>query len=276
MVRSIMAAPPQKTRSTHRSVFAQGTHQFDIAGYSKAREALGDGGSVRSGSFHAGGFIWALVCRLHDRSGRCGLASISLELSNNETDEDLVAMASLRIDERSGTGKFPAATWRSDKPRTFTAWSTGAVAWELAVPVAFRRHESRYVDMDADCLTIHCTVDVLLQQQENSAAAGSVDTRNCFVSVPPPPSISRDLHRLLRERQSPEPDVTFVLEDGAEIEAHKLVMAMRSPVFRAQFLCGDMKERSMRRFIMDGMSASTLRAMLYFIYTGEQPTPRRG
>ncbi|XP_037418671.1 BTB/POZ and MATH domain-containing protein 2-like [Triticum dicoccoides] len=182
-------------------------------------------------------------------------------------------MASLRIDERSGTGRFPAAVWRSDKPRTFLAWSTGAVAWELAVPVAFRRHESRYVDTDADCLTIHCTVEVLLQQQENNSATS---TRNCFVSVPPPPSISQDLHRLLRERQSPEPDVTFVLEDGTEIEAHKLVMAMRSPVFRAQFLCGDMKERSTRRFIMDGMSASTLRAMLYFIYTDEQPTPRRG
>ncbi|XBI68830.1 hypothetical protein VPH35_047980 [Triticum aestivum] len=251
-----MAAPSQKTRSTHRSAFAQATHQLDIAGYSTARKALV--GSVRSGSFHAGGFIWALVCRLQDCSGRCGVASISLELSKNETDEDVVAMASLRIDERSGTGKFPAAVWRSDKPRTFPAWSTGAVAWELTVPVAFRRHESRYV---------------LLQQQENNSATS---TRNCFVSVPPPPSISQDLHRLLRERQSPEPDVTFVLEDGTEIEAHKLVMAMRSPVFRAQFLCGDMKERSTRCFIMDGMSASTLRAMLYFIYTDEQPTPRRG
>ncbi|XP_044354272.1 BTB/POZ and MATH domain-containing protein 1-like [Triticum aestivum] len=274
MVRSIMAAPSHKTRSTHRSAFAQGTHQFDIAGYSTAREALV--GSVRSGSFHAGGFIWALVCRLHDRSAPCGLASISLELSKNETDEDVVAMASLRIDESSGTGKFPAAVWCSDKPKTFDAWSTSAVAWELAVPVAFRRHESRYIDKGADCLTIHCTVDVLLQQQESSAAAGSVDTRNCFVSVPPPPSISRDLHRLLRERQSPEPDVTFVLDDGTEIQAHKLVMAMRSPVFRAEFLCGDMKERSTRHLTMDDMSASTLRAMLYFIYTDEQPTPRKG
>lgn len=60
-----MAAPSHKTSSAYRS-HSQGMHWFDIVGYSAAREALGHGGgSIRSGSIGAGGFLWALVCRLH-------------------------------------------------------------------------------------------------------------------------------------------------------------------------------------------------------------------
>ncbi|XBI05462.1 hypothetical protein VPH35_133623 [Triticum aestivum] len=216
------------------SVFAQGTHRFDIVGYSAAREALG--GSVRSGSFSAGGFLWAIICRLqapNPAAGQCGLASISLELSKNDTSKDVVAMASLRIDETNGTGQSPAAVWRSQEAKTFGARSMSAVAWELAVPEAFQNHESCYV-ID-DCLTIHCTVEVLqqqLQQQDSTAI------KNCLVLVPPVPSICQDFYNLLRERRSPEPDVTFILEDdGTEVQAHKLLLAMRSPVFCAQRRC---------------------------------------
>ncbi|KAM0861692.1 hypothetical protein ACQ4PT_045742 [Festuca glaucescens] len=261
-----------KTSSTHRSAFVQATHRFDILGYSTLK-SLGVRTSVRSGAFEAGGFPWALVCCFDERDKRRGivLASISLELSKNETDDEVVAMAGLRIDEAAGTGQFPAAVWRSDKANTFSSWSSSAVAWELSVPAAFRDHEARYVDADADRLTIHCTVDVL--QHESAAAAA---TRDCFVSVPPPPSISRDLYKLLRGKCLP--DVTFIVE-GTEIPAHKLVLAMRSSVFRAQLFYGDrdMKERSTRRIkikIAD-MTASTFRAMLYFIYTEEQPRPKK-
>ncbi|KAM3364267.1 hypothetical protein ACQJBY_014547 [Aegilops geniculata] len=180
-------------------------------------------------------------------------------------------MASLRIDETNGTGQSPAAVWRSHEAKTFGARSMSAVAWELAVPEAFQNHESCYV-ID-DCLTIHCTVEVLqqqLQQQDSTAI------KNCLVLVPPAPSICQDFYNLLRERRSPEPDVTFILEDdGTEVQAHKLLLAMRSPVFCAQFLRGDMKERSARRLKISGLTASAFKAMLYFIYTDKQPTPNR-
>lgn len=182
-------------------------------------------------------------------------------------------MASLRINARTGTGQYPPAVWRSDKPKTFVARSSGAVSWELAVPDAFQDYESIYVQKVADCFTIHCTVDVLVLQQQHE---DSIDAIQNYLAVPPPPSISRDFHRLLRERRSPEPDVTFILEDdGTEVQAHKLLLAMRSPVFRAQFLHGDMKERSTRCLKIRGLTASAFKAMLYFIYTDEQPTPNR-
>ena len=123
------------------------------------------------------------------------------------------------------------------------------------MPDAFK--EARYVHDDR--LTVHYTVDVL-EEDDGSPPK----TRSCFVSAPPPPSISQDLHRLLETGESRwPPDVTLVVE-GAEIPAHKLVLSMRSPVFRAEFQ-GSMKERFTRSVRIDGMSASTFRAMLRFI-----------
>jgi speckle-type POZ protein len=256
----------QKTTSTHRSAFVQATHRFDILGYSTLK-SLGVRTTVRSGSFDAGGLPWTLVCcfdEIPKPGGVVQLASISLELSKSETRVQVVAMAGLRIDEAAGTGQFPAAVWQSARAKTFGAWQRDAVAWELGVPTAFRDQEARYVDADADRLTIHCTVDVL---KKDSAAVAVSD---CFVSVPPPPSIALDFHRLLKGRCLP--DVTFVVDDDdTEIHAHKLVLATRSSVFRAAFFHGDMKERSTRRIKIDDMGASTLRAMLDFIYTDEQP-----
>ncbi|RLN18794.1 hypothetical protein C2845_PM02G15180 [Panicum miliaceum] len=255
---------PQKTASTHRSAFVRGTHQFDIVGYS-VRTALGVSNSVRSGAFDAGGRTWALVCCFEPRK----LGSICLELLSTYITRDVVAMASLRIDDPTGAGRWPAAVWRSHEAHTFPARSSASSStrtWELSVPNAFK--EARYVHDDR--LTVHCTVDVL---EEDDATPAK--TRNRFVSAPPPPSISQDLQRLLEAEESRwPPDVTFVVE-GTEIQAHKLVLSMRSPVFRAEFQ-GSMKERFTRSVRIDGMSASTFRAMLRFIYTDELPVKPKG
>jgi speckle-type POZ protein len=87
----------------------------------------------------------------------------------------------------------------------------------------------------------------------------------------PPPTIPGDLRKLLLSlEEHPEgTDVTFVVED-TEILAHRLVLAMRSPVFAAELL-GHMRESTTRRVQIDDMSASVFEAMLCFIYTDEFP-----
>nr|CAB3503427.1 unnamed protein product [Digitaria exilis] len=258
-----MDETPQNTTSTHRSTFVRDTHQLDIVGYS-VRKELGVSNSVRSCAFEAGGHTWDLVCHFQ----RHGLESISLELllSPSITTRDVVAMAGLRINDP--TGRSPAAIWRSHEAHTFYAHSS--TTWKLSLPDAFR--EERYVHDDR--LRVHCTVDVL----EDSTTLMPPETRNRFISAPPPPSISHDLHRLLLvadDARWPPPDVTFVVEKTAEIHAHKLVLSMRSPVFRALFH-GSMKERFTRSVTIDDMAASTFRAMLRFIYTDELPIKPKG
>ncbi|CAN6324076.1 unnamed protein product [Urochloa humidicola] len=256
---------PRKTASTHRSAFARATHRLDIVGYS-VRAALGFSSSVRSGAFHAGGHTWALVCCFRWKQ----LRSISLELLSSADDARgdavVVAMAGLRIDDPSGAGRWPPAVWRSHEAHTFHLPPRGSTAWELAVPNAFQ--EARYVRDDT--FTVTCTVDVL----EDSAPPETTTSR--YVSAPPPPSVSADLHGLLLEGTRWPPDVTFVVVEGDdEIRAHKLVLAARSPVFRAEFY-GSMKERVKRTVRIHDMSASTFRAMLRFIYTDEMPIKPKG
>ncbi|CAM0885569.1 unnamed protein product [Alopecurus aequalis] len=214
--------------------------------------SVGKSSAIRSGDFEAGGHTWALSCRF----GTQGLASISLQLVSGVP---VTVKASLRIDDP--LRRWPAAAvWRSDDAKAFPAlgFTSEGWIWELRVPDAFRDHEERYLQ-DDDRLSILCV-------------------------VVPPPTLSRDLHRLLFPHKSKSesasesvqrrlrPDVTFIVEE-IEIQAHKLLLAMQSPVLAAEFRWN--KDESSEIRVHD-MSATTFRAMLRFIYTGELPIqPRR-
>uniref|UniRef100_A0A8R7TPZ3 BTB domain-containing protein n=1 Tax=Triticum urartu TaxID=4572 RepID=A0A8R7TPZ3_TRIUA len=178
------------------------------------------------------------------------------------TDDAVVAKASgLRIEDP--LGRWPAAVWESDEAYTFPVWSGNSWqlsragrSWTLPVPEAFRDHESRYVQDDR--LTIICIVEVLRAEEEESAIAEDMQ-KLLFLSLEPKSTTPACM----------VPDVTFVVEE-AEIQAHRLILAMQSSVFAAELL-GDMRESATRRVVVDDMSASTFRAMIRFIYTDEMP-----
>jgi len=65
-------------------------------------------------------------------------------------------------------------------------------------------------------------------------------------------------------------DVTLVVERSCLFDAHRLVLAMRSPVFRAKF-SWDSRDSSLEWFRVHDVSAPVFRAMLHFIYTDELP-----
>jgi speckle-type POZ protein len=63
--------------------------------------------------------------------------------------------------------------------------------------------------------------------------------------------------------------MTFVV--GGEIfYAHKLVLALRSPVFKAE-LFGSMKENHAERIKIEDMEPIVFKALLHFIYTDKLP-----
>jgi speckle-type POZ protein len=268
-----MAFMAQKTASTHRSAVVRGTHEFHIDGWSGPKRFPYE---INSGSFLVGGNTWALACSFDNR----GVSSITLKLLVNS--KEVVATAAIRIEDPHG--EWPPAVWRTDEARRFEPGSPNSYwYWELKVPDAYRGHETHYLRDDR--LTIQCTVEVL-------EAAGAVETRSCLVSVVPPPTISEDLHKLLlidqsesgsrqiqtesekRRRLCMQPDVTFVVEEETEIQAHKMVLATRSPVFAAEFRWHTNKSASHTRLSVDDMTASTFRAMLRFIYTDRRATHR--
>ncbi|XP_047057683.1 uncharacterized protein LOC124664142 [Lolium rigidum] len=248
-----MASTIHKTASTHRSAVVRGTHEFHIVGCSgrKRFASAVNSSSIKSGSFLAGGHTWALACTLDDQGS---LASITLELLG--TTKDVVATAGIRIEDP--LGEWPTAVWQSDAIR-FQETRT----WKLSVPETYHGHGTRYVRDDR--LTIECTVDVLEEY-----SPGAADLHKLLLVDESAVSGSGSSCSENRRRHRMKSDVTFVVEE-TEIQAHKLVLAMRSPVFAAEFRWHAKLSSILTRLSVDDMSASTFRAMLRFIYTDEMP-----
>jgi speckle-type POZ protein len=66
-----------------------------------------------------------------------------------------------------------------------------------------------------------------------------------------------------------ESDVNFSV-GGENFPARKILLAMRSPVFKAQ-LYGQMKERRARLITIEDIQPAVFRALLHFIYTDSLP-----
>jgi speckle-type POZ protein len=84
----------------------------------------------------------------------------------------------------------------------------------------------------------------------------------------PPSNLSNDLGNLLTTGE--EADVTFQVE-GEDFSAHKIVLAMRSPVFKAE-LYGPMKGKTTRKITVQDMQPAVFSALLHFIYTDALPS----
>jgi speckle-type POZ protein len=82
-----------------------------------------------------------------------------------------------------------------------------------------------------------------------------------------PSDIIEHLKNLLQGKE--DTDVRSEVE-GVAFLAHKTVLAMRSPVFKAK-LYGAMSEKDMNRVIISDMQPVVYEALLYFIYTDSLP-----
>jgi speckle-type POZ protein len=82
-----------------------------------------------------------------------------------------------------------------------------------------------------DCLSVHCSVGVVRSYTEGP---------KIYSITPPSSNIGQHFGRLLESGKGT--DVNFEV-DGETFAAHKLVLAARSPVFRAQ-LIGPMRDQN--------------------------------
>nr|KJB25908.1 hypothetical protein B456_004G215300 [Gossypium raimondii] len=109
-----------------------------------------------------------------------------------------------------------------------------------------------------DCLSVHCSVGVVKSHTEGPK----------FYSIAVPPSrIGHHFGQLLKTGKGT--DVSFEV-DGEVFYAHKLVLAARSPVFRAQ-LFGPMKEQNTKQIKVEDIEAPVFKALLHFMYWDSLP-----
>lgn len=99
-----------------------------------------------------------------------------------------------------------------------------------------------------DCLSVHCSVGVVKSHTEGP---------KIYSIAVPPSNIGFNFGQLLESGKGT--DVCFEV-DGEVFPAHKLVLAARSPVFRAQ-LFGPMKDQNTKQIRVEDMEPPVFKVL---------------
>ena len=254
-----MASESRKSVSRYTTNTEKGSHAFEISGYSLIKD-IGVGRFIRSSTFAAGGYDWAI--RVYPDGVTEAFAdyvTVYLELMSKDT--EVRALYDLSLVNQDTGLPSSVSMWSESTPTVFksrdisrfgpqSGWSTLRSDLELEA--------SCYV-ID-DYLTIECTVTVVKESHVCGCKAE-------YEIEVPPSDLSDHFGNLLLEEEGA--DVTFGV-GGETFTAHKIVLATRSPVFRAQ-LYGQMKESTARSITLEDMQPSVFKALLHFIYTDSLP-----
>ncbi|XP_062192488.1 BTB/POZ and MATH domain-containing protein 1-like [Phragmites australis] len=249
-----MASSPN-TKSTSTSKTVRGEHRFNIARYS-----LKPVGVVTSATFAVGGYDWS-ICYYPD-DGKEDEAYVSVFVRLMTKNASARALFDLRLVDRA-TG-LPHSVRRSGAPVVFDA--NKANKHERGARSFMPRSElaaSPY--LRDDCLTVECVLDVV---QEPSLTQTTVSSE---IVEPPPSDLWKHLGQLLQMQEGT--DVTFKVQ-GEAFRAHRVVLATRSPVFKAELSGSSLptSEDDTREIItINDMRPLVFKALLHFIYTDVLP-----
>lgn len=251
------AQPPLETASTSVTQTVNGSHDFKITGYSLSK-GMGIGRYIASDMFMVGGYSWAIYFYPDGKSPEDGASYVSLFIALASEGTDVRALFELALLDQSGKEqhKVHSHFGRNLEAGPYTLKYRGSM-W--GYKRFFKRtalEESDY--LKDDCLSVRCSVGVVKSHTEGPKV----------YDIPVPPSNINEHFGLLLERVEGT-DVRFDV-NGDVFNAHKLVLAARSPVFMAQFY-GPMKDRDKECIKVDEMEAPVFKALLHFIYWDALP-----
>ncbi|XP_066378724.1 BTB/POZ and MATH domain-containing protein 2-like [Miscanthus floridulus] len=240
-----------KTVSTSAAETELGTHVFHVVGYSQQR-AIGahKDKSIVSGHFSVGGHDWIMLL-MADIYSKPDCIPISLMLMKPVA-AGVLASFELRLVNQSTGLPF---TVHKEAPMVFgdnnNMAATGWIKRSLLESPTYLQN---------DCLAVECIVTVIKERLVSK-------TKSLPRIKVPPSNMAEHFGSLLETDLGA--DVTFSV--GAEtFKAHKIVLATRSPVFKAE-LYGPMKEEGMGPITIKDVQPDVFRALLHFIYTDSLP-----
>ncbi|XP_025822274.1 BTB/POZ and MATH domain-containing protein 1-like [Panicum hallii] len=120
-----------------------------------------------------------------------------------------------------------------------------------------------------DGMLVECTVTVVVPPPESAAAAGESGRAAQLAAQPTAAVPPSDMMDQLRDMYASGhgTDVTFSV-GGELLRAHRIIVAMRSPVFRAE-LYEEMAESRAHRVEVHGVRPDAFKALLRYIYTDD-------
>ncbi|TKW08274.1 hypothetical protein SEVIR_6G018800v4 [Setaria viridis] len=241
------------TVSTCTVVTEEGKHVFEIFDYSKLR-GMGSGKFIRSATFSVGGYDWAIRFYPDGLSANSMNFSVHLELLSKNT----IARAGCDLSLVDQTTGLPTSVHKTDL-RVFNSSGNSRFA-PMGCEFMGRSYFEASPYLRDDHLTIQCIATV--RKEPHVSAPGLLKE----IEVPPS-NIAEHLGNFLDAEEGV--DVTFSV-GGESFTAHKVVLAMRSPVFRAE-LFGRMREANEQVVMIEEMQPDVFRALLHFIYTDSLP-----
>ncbi|KAL6643078.1 hypothetical protein ACP70R_021259 [Stipagrostis hirtigluma subsp. patula] len=234
-----------------------GHHLLHIDGYSRIKDKLPTGQSIKSRPFSAVGRRWRIHYFPNGQTSKLAdFISVYLHL-NESVDEPVKARARFGLLDRAGKSVNAQTTLL----REFSHSSTG-----YGFPEFIRRELlEKSEHLSDDCLKITCDIIV----SEELRTEERVGASPCLALAVPPSDLNRHLGDLLVGQAGA--DVTFQVA-GETFRAHRFLLAARSPVFKAE-LWGAMKEgaASVDCVHIDDMLPQVFKALLQFMYTDSLP-----
>ncbi|KAL6659234.1 hypothetical protein ACP70R_003274 [Stipagrostis hirtigluma subsp. patula] len=239
--------PGRKTVSRSSLETERCTHVFEAAGYSLHR-GLPAGQFIESTPFAVGGHRWSLRYFPNGDGEKDseGHVSLFVDLLSKPTEVRILFDFRL-VDTATGVS--------SSVHKDACTFSSLHLSWRAGDLMERSEIESYVRD---DLLVIECDLTVIV----GTPVSKSV----CGIQVPPSVLVD-NLGELLASEEGA--DVTFKVEDKV-FPAHKVVLAMRSPVFKAE-LYGPMSEKSTESITIEDMQPAVFKALLHFIYKDSLP-----
>ncbi|KAL1825125.1 hypothetical protein ACET3Z_011903 [Daucus carota] len=234
-----------------------GSHTFTIRGYSLAK-GISPGKYLSSDTFTVGGYDWAVYFYPDGKNLEDNSAYVSVFIALASDGTDVRALFELTLLDQSGKEKHKVHSHfdRALESGPYTLKYKGSMWGYKRFYKRTALESSDY--LKDDCLSMHCTVGVVRNRIEGPRQ----------YSIPIPPS---DMGQSLKHLVDSElgSDILFRVGDET-FKAHKLILAARSPVFRAQFF-GLVGNTKMDEVTLEDIDPSIFKAMLLFLYSDELP-----
>lgn len=213
---------------------------------------------MASDTFFVGGHLWAIYFYPDGKSTEDNGTYVSLFIALASEGTDVRALFELSLMDQSGKERHKVHSHfgRVLDSGPYTLKYRGSMWGYKRFLKRSTLETSDY--LKDDCLLVKCTVGVVKSQTEGPK----------IYSISPPPSdIGQHFGQLLESGEAADLNIEV---DGEIFAAHKLVLATRSPVFKAQ-LFGPMKDRDTECIKIEEMEASVFKALLHFIYWDALP-----
>lgn len=255
---SSMSLGHRSTESTFTVEADTGTHTFEIDDYNLTKNLISVGNFTRSTTFNVGGVNWAIrfypnsTCLLFRNS-----VAVCLELMSSN------AEVSAHYNIQFMGSRYPKMdsqlSWLSSEASCL--FSSSDLSDGSYLPIRHMGYLLRDLleqwFVHNDHVTIHCDLTVI---RKPTLFQNMAQTE---ISIPPS-DFTMHFGKLLEDKKGA--DVTFVVE-GQNFDAHKAVLAARSPVFMEKFYGSMTRETETGSVIVEDMKPLVFKSLLHFIYT---------